>query len=486
MPISKKSKRSIYKPAKKLKPRKSLKPDNPDKMKYGRKVYLKDSKGNWGLNPLVQRIEKGFEKKPVKPAIMKKIQKALKDQGIITESQTSLKSESLTLESTSSENITLVSAVYTPNPFPISLGGYVRYGFRVGFKTALPDFYNVAISLFQGEDLILTETQNFNTQGFALNPETGMYESAVTYAVSVATAAITGALEGIIAGNNLAFYTVSENETPSSETTGVCSGSQSEYPGGCGSGSQELSACDPCTDGECNATVGGCETSISGGFGGGSYGGGWSGGICFGIDCVGTAPPYASSPYCVGIECVATAPPYAPAPYCTGISCVGTTFPYVNPPYYYPWQLSTNANNSLLSMVSAREGKLKMKATQLKEGEKELSLYFSSINVLDVGAVTAGWYFNFGEFLLGDPYDYSIITKFNPEIGRMRYVYDSSTNTYSPYDENYKVKLIKDDVLQRLTLLFEAVPPQSMNSPDFTETFTIFIGYLRRGMPRGT
>jgi len=132
------------------------------------------------------------------------------------------------------------------------------------------------------------------------------------------------------------------------------------------------------------------------------------------------------------------------APSCPGGSCGNGSSGNLGSLHHLPGNVN--------SLVSVKEGKLKMLARQLKDGDHELYVYHSSINVLD--PEFWGWYFNFNEHLLEDLVDKSILTKFNPWIGRMRYVYSENPG-YTPYIEDFEVSLEKDEVAGTATLTYK-------------------------------
>ena len=412
------------KPSLILKSKEIEKPTDAEKVKYGRKLYIKDSWGNFVKDPILENADKGAKPWEVEPDIKKKILTEIKKQkqkeakgsvekfaALSTESLTALSVESSSEATLSEENIKLETAHYTPNPFPRFLGGDCRFRFRVYFENSLPDDYDTNISLFLDGDLKVSKTMTFNTNDFTWNSSTERYETEYFSEVRVPASSFNDAYSGQTLGSVLrVYYTVMD--AISSMTTGICSGVQ-DLP--C---TDEKITCNCCEDCECEEKIIPCEGVIQ-----------------------------------EGKKC-RDEPECQPGG-CSGGSCQRGTG-NVNTLH----KLSGNVNSN----VSITEGKLRMLATQLRDGNQELSFYYSSINVMDPAFY--GWYMNFNEHLLEDSVDKSILARINPKILQTRFVYNQQTG-YSPYNENSKATLAMDEVTGTAVLTYEDGSSSVYEIPEF-------------------
>jgi len=254
------------------------KPADIHKTKFGRNLYLTDSKGNFVKDPLIAAIDRGMEIKPVEPHRAQKINEKLVSDGILRKfpvSEKSLKSsentETLAISeiAAATENIVLITAYYTPNPFAPSLGGHQRFPFRAGFTTSLPSEYTCTITMFLDDELKVTKSETFNTEGFEYNPLPGRYEKEDFEEVRVPAEDIAEVFSGQIIPSVLAVYfTLSEGQTVglmaagslasgSSSSSKVCTGVNPECDGA------SANSCDCCKDCACIEAVIKCdETTI--------------------------------------------------------------------------------------------------------------------------------------------------------------------------------------------------------------------------------
>jgi YD repeat-containing protein len=381
----------------------TLQPDNLAEIRFGRPVYHKDSYGNYTKDPLIEFVENGFSPKEVEDDIIEEINRqtqkpvkaVLQKNSLLADSLSSLSAESLT-----ADNIDMISANYTPNPFPLQLGADARFHFRACFKNTLPPSYKVRIDLTLDSTIKVTETKDFSTDGFVYNPTTQRYEKYTFDEVRIASTAIEQAFNAqtLVSPLNV-YYTFIEETTPSQKTVKVCSGLMPKNPI-----SNQSEPCDCCQDCDCTEWIQICETSI-------------------------TTKSCREEPTCSTSDC-------------EGGSCgSGSKSGNYNGLKYLKGNVKAGA--------SIREGYFKLLATQLQDGNHELYLYYSSANALDIST----WFFNFGECLVEDPVDSSILTRFNPQIGSMRFVY-SSASGYTPYLSSFKGSLLKDSVTKRVILTY--------------------------------
>jgi len=196
-----------------------------EQKRFGRKLCLNDSAGNHVKDPIIDITEKGYELKEPEPLIVEKIQKRIQAK----KERMKKENPELSLDAVDPPNIVLISGLYTPNPFDYSLDGNVRFPVRVGFMNTLPSEYTIEVDLFYEDELLITQSANFITDSFEYNSETqryeqGWYEFVSTPAQAIAEAAVEAAIT--IVSSFSVYFTVSENETPSSETSKVCSGLQ--------------------------------------------------------------------------------------------------------------------------------------------------------------------------------------------------------------------------------------------------------------------